>query len=1369
MPAVPHRVKELFVAALEVVDPATRRELLDRACGSDPELRQRVEVLLNAHDHPESALERPFAGPANTGPFEPLGAESRTAAGLVVAGRYKLLEMIGEGGMGEVWVADQLEPIKRRVAIKMIKPGMDSRSILARFEAERQALALMDHPNIAKVLDAGTTEDGRPYFVMELVKGTPITEFCDVRKLTAPERLKLFIPVCQAIQHAHTKGIIHRDIKPSNVLVALHDETPVPKVIDFGVNKAIGQQLTAKTLYTGFGALIGTPAYMAPEQATFNQLDIDTRADVYALGVLLYELLAGSPPFEPERLKKAAIDEVLRLVREEEPQRPSQRLSTSQSKATIAATRQSNPDQLAKLIRGELDWIVMKSLEKDRSRRYETAAGLAKDVERYLKDEPVEACPPTFGYRVRKTIRKNKAAVITTALVLVVALVAVAGQTWNMLRAQAAEAEAVAARNAEAEQRDESERQRDAVIEAGKETDRKRAETAVALGKVREAQNQQEADQYVWDMQILPLALEANNVTEVNRLLDRHAPQPGQTDRRGFEWFYWDRLFHSELRTGWLPDVGTPRGSWVTSPDGCRVARFIIPRLDTDTSEESPVLTVWDTATRKVVLTHKMPIKKPRSPDYYLVIAKLPLFSKDGKRVVVECGFAVRPNPAPRDRGPLGIGSAPRANPKQGHPIQLRQILDVDTGKVLLEMNGDQFELWHAGRGGFEAAFSPDGSRLAAVCQSPGKGPMRHVRVWDLGSGKEVCDPLNADGLADSPFSPDGTLLLTRKSQGANVRASVWNLAEGKERIGWNVQDKGILALVLSPDGKCVMAVTGRAPLAKGNDSPNEPQRVALWSIETGDELRGLTLPALIGTPSTRAFFSPDSSRLAIERTTTRSGKDRVLGDFTVWNATTGKALPSPTNTDIDTSNVHRVSGATFSPDSKQFINTEGNILYIWDVDTGKQALTLRGHVSAIIARDYSSDGKRIWSLESNGSIKEWDAQTTGVTAIRFARTQEVAEISKFAVSSDGSRLASLIDGKITPSTRTPSVQVWDSTGKSIEIFTPPQQTDAPKIQLSNSVKGLKLSRDGRRAALTHDFPRGVGTSRAGGTPMADLTVWDVDTKQVLLHQQLTGHQEPFTAISPDGRIVAVTTDQTNLSKRIIRMFDVDGARERTPISVEAIWLRGISFSPDGRRIAGLCTKGNIAPQRPSEILLVWDVESRSQLCAIEANVDTTNTENVLDPRIAWAPDSTRFAFEKVRQGESVIELYDAATGKSLKVLDRPHASEPGLFAPPQLAWSPDNKRIAALVSPLSLNAPPVIKVWDSESGKEVLTLWPTIKGSIRMPKALAFSSDGHRLQFTELVDLRQDTEGGGFTQVRTLLTTTWDATPVLEREPKQP
>lgn len=431
--------ESIFFAALEKGTPEERVAYLDAACGDDANLRQRVERLLAAHPQVGSFLESPVQGEVDAVEARtiPPSADFRSLedfgnlpglvettsyrspserVGSVIAGRYKLLETLGQGGMGAVFMAQQTEPVKRLVALKLIKLGMDSRQVLIRFEAERQALALMDHPHIAKVLDAGATDSGRLFFVMELVKGVPITRFCDERQLSPRERLDLFIPVCHAIQHAHQKGVIHRDIKPTNVLVALYDDRPVPKVIDFGVAKAAGSQLTDASLVTGFGAIVGTPEYMSPEQAQLNQLDIDTRSDVYALGILLYELLTGTTPIDKKRLGQDALLEILRVIREEEPPRPSTRLSTSEALASIAATRKTEPAKLAKLMRGELDWIVMKCLEKERSRRYETANGLARDLERYLHDEVVEARPPTAGYRLRKFVRRNKGRVVAGSL-----------------------------------------------------------------------------------------------------------------------------------------------------------------------------------------------------------------------------------------------------------------------------------------------------------------------------------------------------------------------------------------------------------------------------------------------------------------------------------------------------------------------------------------------------------------------------------------------------------------------------------------------------------------------------------------------------------------------------------------------------------------------------------------------------------------------------------------------------------------------------------------------------------------------------------------------------------------------------------------
>jgi tetratricopeptide (TPR) repeat protein len=428
----PQRAKSIFLAALEQAEEQ-RRAFLDEACAGDPELRRRAEQLLRAHERPDS-LPEAAQTPGPTQDSAPAEGRERVGGSSVqaevpgvVIGPYKLVQEIGEGGMGTVWMAQQAEPVKRLVALKVIKPGMDSRQVITRFEAERQALALMDHPNIARVFDAGTTDSGRPYFVMELVKGVPLTKYCDEHRLTPKERLELFIPVCQAIQHAHQKGIIHRDIKPSNVLVALYDGKPVPKVIDFGIAKATGQQLTEHTLVTGFGAVVGTLEYMSPEQAELNQLDIDTRSDIYSLGVLLYELLTGSTPLDKKRLHQAAMLEVLRLIREEELPRPSTRLSTTDELPSVAANRGLEPKKLRGVVRGELDWIVMKALEKDRNRRYETANGFAMDIQRYLADEPVVAGPPSGWYRVRKFARRNRGRLTVAAGLMLALLVMTAG------------------------------------------------------------------------------------------------------------------------------------------------------------------------------------------------------------------------------------------------------------------------------------------------------------------------------------------------------------------------------------------------------------------------------------------------------------------------------------------------------------------------------------------------------------------------------------------------------------------------------------------------------------------------------------------------------------------------------------------------------------------------------------------------------------------------------------------------------------------------------------------------------------------------------------------------------------------------------
>jgi serine/threonine protein kinase/tetratricopeptide (TPR) repeat protein len=504
----------VFAVALSMPTAAERAAYLDEACKDNAALRHEVEALLHAHEQAGDFLAEPIVKAVPTSDLPSAGPEDKSQSidppfqaetpGTLI-GPYKLLQLLGEGGMGAVYVAEQQQPVKRRVALKVIKPGMDTARVLARFAAERQALALMDHTNIAKVLDAGSTEAGRPYFVMELVKGVPITKYCDELHLPLRERLELFVPVCQAIQHAHQKGIIHRDIKPSNVLVCIQDGKPVPKVIDFGVAKALHQKLAERTMYTEVGAVLGTLEYMSPEQAELSALDIDTRADIYALGVLLYELLTGSTPLDRKRLKQAALTEAMRLIREEEPVKPSTRLTQSKdSLASLASLRRTEPGRLTKEVRGELDWIVMKCLDKDRTRRYETANGLARDVQRYLNDEAVEACPPSTGYRLRKFARKNRQLLATAAAFAIFLVLAALFSVFQAWRARAAELRALDNEAQASRERDEAVAQRQ---RAKRNYDLARQAVENYLSKITDNERLKEADLHGMRKELLESAL----------------------------------------------------------------------------------------------------------------------------------------------------------------------------------------------------------------------------------------------------------------------------------------------------------------------------------------------------------------------------------------------------------------------------------------------------------------------------------------------------------------------------------------------------------------------------------------------------------------------------------------------------------------------------------------------------------------------------------------------------------------------------------------------------------------------------------------------------------------------------------------------
>ena len=462
MNALIEQEQRIFQSALERQDPRERQLFVDQACGGDATLRNNVSRLLAAHARAEGFFPQLTdlmrdgddgggASGARDADLPPdMSPEERPGA---VIGHFKILEKIGEGGCGVVYLAEQREPIRRRVALKIVKPGMDTRSVIARFEQERQALAMMDHPNIARVLDAGATESGRPYFVMELVRGIRITEYCDEHHLDTRQRLELFIQVCRAIQHAHQKGVIHRDIKPSNILVTLHDGQPVPKVIDFGIAKATAEdRLTEKTVFTSYGSFVGTPAYMSPEQAEMSGLDVDTRSDIYSLGVLLYELLTGTTPFDQKELLKSGLVQMRRTLQEKDPHRPSTKLNTLHGTelTRTALYRRTEPPKLRLQLSGDLDWIVMRALEKDRARRYETANGLALDIERHLNNEPVIARPPSQFYRFQKLVRRNKVIFAAVAAVAAALIGGLSTSTWLLFQERQARQRAVAAEQQQA-------------------------------------------------------------------------------------------------------------------------------------------------------------------------------------------------------------------------------------------------------------------------------------------------------------------------------------------------------------------------------------------------------------------------------------------------------------------------------------------------------------------------------------------------------------------------------------------------------------------------------------------------------------------------------------------------------------------------------------------------------------------------------------------------------------------------------------------------------------------------------------------------------------------------------------------------------
>lgn len=1104
--------REIFIEALQKTTPAERAAYLAQACGGNDELRRCVEELLQAEsglgnflEPPEVAVE--IAQPGTTYiPAQGDGPGSQI-------GPYKLLQQIGEGGMGFVYMAEQIKPVNRRVAFKIIKPGVDTRQVIARFEAERQALALMDHQCIAKVFDAGATESGRPYFVMELVKGIPITTFCDQQQLSVNERLTLFLQVCQAVQHAHQKGVIHRDLKPSNVLVALYDGIPVPKVIDFGLAKATNQRLTEKTLFTEFGQVVGTLEYMSPEQAELNQLDIDTRTDIYSLGAMLYELLTGSTPLERARIRSAAFNEILRIIREEEPQKPSTRLSTLQQADLSAVSQQRgiDPRKLSSLFRGELDWVVMKALDKNRTRRYETANGLARDIQHYLADEAVEARPPSSMYRLRKFASRHKvgAAVSVAAVCVLFATAAGLAVSNRMITAEKNEKEQALVEREEA-------------LRASRFHEEKATQNAVDADRQRIIARQERDSAlkqlYVANMSIAHQEWNDKHVARVRELLASYSPDKSHgIDLRGWEWHYLWRLSHSERR---VLNLKTVPVSLAFTPDG---QSLVI-------GGDDGVLRIWNaegTRERRSIKAHDSRIKK-------LAI------SLDGKTLVTagtDGTAKIWDLATMKERrsfsAPKG-SSRPVALNSEGTLVAIGTqeiaIYDVIKGSEIRRLKGHREQVG-------QLDFSPDGRQIVSCAGNDG------VRLWNAATGEEI-RRFAEGGWAECTvaMSHDGRTLASGDISGA---VTLWDADTGQRHRWLKAQDNPISGIAFSRDGNRVATASGDTT-------------VQIWDPSTGylihtfyGHTEGVTDVAFAPNTDVIASSAWDGSvrfwdSASRQQTFARSDPwdiNCVLyspeglyfavansWDLVVCDASSANALWTA-HEPLRAGGGPGCSPLAFAGNARIMASgrTDG-VVTLRDARTGQTIRNVHAHGKPVTRIQFFPDG-RMATASLDGEIAFW---STG-DAHEIARYRAHRDaVHSLALSPDGKLLAS------GSGENDPAIRIWvTDTGRLSKTLAGHEGT----------VHDLVFSQDGNRL---------FSGSRDG-----TLRCWDTTSGHLFRTQRAHAGSTLGLALSPDGNRLASCSDDAT-----VKIWDAQSGSELFTLKPQKGSLFTVAFSPDGLRLS---------------------------------------------------------------------------------------------------------------------------------------------------------------------------------------------------------